>query len=190
MISRIQDVQIQDGRQIQDDCPLLKKKLISQPVFNRFGSKFACTSSWPGLMDIQNPKWTNPKWLPNQRWLPPLQIKRLSQPVFNGFGSKFACTTFRSNGYQESKRDKSKMAAKSKMGSPSSNPNISASFQPIWIKICMHHLLARPNGYPESKMAKSRMAAKSKMAAPSSNKKTNILASFQRIWIKINAHHL
>ena len=39
----------------------------------------------------------------------------------------------RPNGYPESK-----MVAKSKMASPSSNPNISTSFQLIWIKICVH----------------------------------------------------
>ena len=40
----------------------------------------------------------------------------------------------------ESKMDKYKMAAKFKIAAPSSNPNISASFQPIWIKIYVHHL--------------------------------------------------
>ena len=39
---------------------------------------------------------------------------------------------------------KSKMADKYKMAP--------ASFQPIWVKICMHHLLVRPKGYHESKM--------------------------------------
>ena len=52
----------------------------------------------------------------------------------------------RPNGYPESKMAKSKMAeskmaTKAKMAPPFSNPNISPSFQPIWIKICMHHLL-------------------------------------------------
>ena len=47
---------------------------------------------------------------------------------------------------------KSKMADKYKMAP--------ASFQPIWVKICMHHLLVRPKGYHESKMAESKMATK------------------------------
>ena len=62
------------------------------------------------------------------------------------------------------------MATKSKMAAPSSNKknNISASFQWISIKICVHHLYIRPTGYPESNMAtKSKMAAKSLMAAKS-----------------------
>ena len=37
---------------IQDGSHLLIQ--ISQPVFNRFGSKFACTTSRSGLTDIQN----------------------------------------------------------------------------------------------------------------------------------------
>ena len=95
----------------------------------------------------------------------------------------------RLNGYSESKIAKYKMAAKSKMDVPSSNQNISASFQPIWVKICVRRLQVRTNRYPDSKMAKSKMAkskmvAKSKMAALSSN--PIISAIFQPIWIKMS----
>ena len=71
--------------------PLQIKIRISQPVFNGFGSKFACTTSRSGLMDIQNPRWPNLRWPPNPNFLPHLQIQ-ISQPVFNRYGSKFACT--------------------------------------------------------------------------------------------------